>query len=61
MDFSFMPAITAQLCAQRLRDVIGDEDLAAEASRVERDLDLDAQATRAALHAAVEQRYTHSA
>ncbi len=43
------------------RDVIRDEDLAAEASRVERDLHLDAQATRAAIHAAVEQRYTHSA
>ncbi|HEV3217108.1 MAG TPA: HAD family hydrolase [Vicinamibacterales bacterium] len=43
------------------RDVIRDEDLAAEASRVERDSGLDAQATRAAIHAAVEQRYTHSA
>jgi energy-coupling factor transporter ATP-binding protein EcfA2 len=43
------------------RDVIRDEDLAAEASRVERDQRLDAQATRAAIHAAVEQRYTHSA
>ena len=43
------------------RDVIRDEDLAAEASRVERDPDLDTQATRAAIHAAVEQRYTHSA
>lgn len=43
------------------RDVIRDEDLAAEASRVERDADLDPQATRAAIHAAVEQRYTHSA
>jgi hydroxymethylpyrimidine pyrophosphatase-like HAD family hydrolase len=42
------------------RDVIRDEDLAAEASRVERDTDLDTQATRAAIHAAVEQRYTHS-
>ena len=43
------------------RDVIRDEDLAAEASRVERDPQLDAQATRAAIHAAVEQRYTHPA
>lgn len=43
------------------RDVIRDEDLAAEASRVERDPNLDPQATRAAIHAAVEQRYTHSA
>jgi hydroxymethylpyrimidine pyrophosphatase-like HAD family hydrolase len=43
------------------RDVIRDEDLAAEASRVERDPHLDTQATRAAIHAAVEQRYTHSA
>ena len=43
------------------RDVIRDEDLAAETSRVERDPDLDTQATRAAIHAAVEQRYTHSA
>lgn len=43
------------------RDVIRDEDLAAEASRVERDPHLDAQATRAAIHAAVEQRYTHPA
>jgi hydroxymethylpyrimidine pyrophosphatase-like HAD family hydrolase len=43
------------------RDVIRDADLAAEASRVERDLNLDPQATRAAIHAAVEQRYTHSA
>jgi hydroxymethylpyrimidine pyrophosphatase-like HAD family hydrolase len=43
------------------RDVIRDEDLAAEASRVERDSHLDAQATRAAIHAAVEQRYTHPA
>ena len=43
------------------RDVIRDEDLAAEASRVERDTRLDTQATRAAIHAAVEQRYTHSA
>jgi len=42
------------------RDVIRDEELAAEASRVERDTHLDAQATRAAIHAAVEQRYTHS-
>jgi hypothetical protein len=41
------------------RDVIRDEDLAAEASRVERDPDLDTQATRAAIHAAVEQRYTN--
>jgi hypothetical protein len=41
--------------------VIRDEDLAAEASRVERDPQLDTQATRAAIHAAVEQRYTHSA
>lgn len=43
------------------RDVIRDEDLAAEASRVERDTELDTPATRAAIHAAVEQRYTHSA
>jgi hydroxymethylpyrimidine pyrophosphatase-like HAD family hydrolase len=43
------------------RDVIRDEELAAEASRVERDMHLDTQATRAAIHAAVEQRYTHSA
>ena len=43
------------------RDVIRDEDLAAEVSRVERDLNLDTQATRVAIHAAVEQRYTHSA
>jgi hydroxymethylpyrimidine pyrophosphatase-like HAD family hydrolase len=43
------------------RDVIRDEDLAAEASRIERDTHLDAQATRAAIHVAVEQRYTHSA
>jgi hypothetical protein len=43
------------------RDVIRDEDLAVEASRVEIDLHLDAQATRAAIHAAVEQRYTRSA
>ena len=43
------------------RDVIRDEELAAEASRVERDTHLDTQATRAAIHAAVEQRYTHSA
>jgi hydroxymethylpyrimidine pyrophosphatase-like HAD family hydrolase/energy-coupling factor transporter ATP-binding protein EcfA2 len=43
------------------RDVIRDEDLAAEASRVERDPDLDTQATRVAIHAAVEQRYTNSA
>jgi len=40
--------------------VIRDEDLAAEASRVERDSHLDTQATRAAIHAAVEQRYAHS-
>ena len=43
------------------RDVIRDEDLAAEASRIERDTDLDTHATRVAIHAAVEQRYTHSA
>ncbi len=43
------------------RDVIRDEDLAAEASRVERDTNLDTPATRAAIHAAVEQRYTQSA
>jgi hypothetical protein len=43
------------------RDVIRDEELAAEASRVERDSHLDAKATRSAIHAAVEQRYTHSA
>jgi hydroxymethylpyrimidine pyrophosphatase-like HAD family hydrolase/energy-coupling factor transporter ATP-binding protein EcfA2 len=43
------------------RDVIHDEDLAAEAGRIERDSGLDAQATRAAIRAAVEQRYTHSA
>jgi hydroxymethylpyrimidine pyrophosphatase-like HAD family hydrolase len=43
------------------RDVIRDEELAAEASRVEHDTHLDAQATRAAIRAAVEQRYTHSA
>lgn len=43
------------------RDVIRDEDLAADASSVERDTHLDTQATRAAIHAAVEQRYTHSA
>jgi len=43
------------------RDVIRDEELAAEASRVERDTHLDTQATRAAIHTAVEQRYTHSA
>lgn len=42
-------------------DVIRDEELAAEASRIERDTHLDTQATRAAIHAAVEQRYTHSA
>ena len=43
------------------RDVIRDEELAADASRVERDTELDTPATRAAIHAAVEQRYTHSA
>ena len=43
------------------RDVIRDEDLAAEANRVERDPHLDTQATRAAIHAAVEQRHTRSA
>ncbi len=43
------------------RDVMRDEELAAEASSVERDTHLDTQATRAAIHAAVEQRYTHSA
>jgi hydroxymethylpyrimidine pyrophosphatase-like HAD family hydrolase len=43
------------------RDVIRDEELAAEASSIERDTHLDTQATRAAIHAAVEQRYTHSA
>lgn len=43
------------------RDVIHDEELAAEARSVERDTHLDTQATRAAIHAAVEQRYTHSA
>ena len=43
------------------RDVIRDEELAAEAGSVERDTHLDTQATRAAIHAAVEQRYTHSA
>ena len=43
------------------RDVIHDEELAAEASSVERDTHLDTQATRAAIHAIVEQRYTHSA
>ena len=43
------------------RDVIRDEELAAEASRVERDTALDTPATRAAIHAAVEQRYTQSA
>ncbi len=43
------------------RDVIRDEDLAAEASRVECDQELDTQATRMAIHAAVEQRYTHPA
>ena len=43
------------------RDVIHDEDLASVASSVERDTHLDTQASRAAIHAAVEQRYTHSA
>jgi len=43
------------------RDVIRDEELAAEASRIECDTHLDTQATRSAIHAAVEQRYTHSA
>jgi len=42
------------------RDVIRDEELAAEAGSVERDTHLDTPATRAAIHAAV-QRYTHSA
>lgn len=43
------------------RDVIRDEDLALEASSVERDMHLDARATRAAIHAAVEHRYTYPA
>ena len=42
------------------RDVIRDEDLAAEASRVERDPDLDTQATRMAIHAAVELERVHA-
>jgi hypothetical protein len=42
------------------RDVIRDEDLAAETSRVEQDMNLDTRSTRAAIHAAVKQRYTHS-
>ena len=43
------------------REVIRDEELATEASRVEDDTHLDTKATRTAIHAAVEQRYTHSA
>jgi len=41
-------------------DVIRDEDLAAEARKIEGDAHLDVQGTRAAIHAAVEHRYTQS-
>ena len=44
------------------RDVIQNEDLAAESpGRVERDPDLNTQATPVAIHTAVERKDTHSA
>jgi hypothetical protein len=41
--------------------VIRDKELAAETSRIDRDTHLNTQASRAAIRAAVEQRYSHSA
>jgi hypothetical protein len=40
------------------RDAIKDDDLASEAERIERDPGLDAAASRAAIRAAIERRYT---